>query len=481
MEICRWLWRSYARTALVPLLLVEVALVAAYLLTHNLMADANVRALREQARNRLAELTTDQALVIGARLQGVVEHTEVYRRAAEDVFTRPVEPPPEEQKRYVLNKDGVYHTAEDSGASAVFYSGLVRVGEAEKRKAWRTAALDPLMKQIKYASPLVMQIYLNTHDSLNRIYPYFDVISQYPTRMDIPSYNFYYEADAKNNPERGVTWTDVYLDPAGQGWMASCIAPVYNGDFLEGVVGLDVTVERFVKQVVDLQIPWGGYAMLLDRNGGIIAMPPQAEGELGLTELTEHHYEEALRREELKPDSFNIRKHPMLSELGGKIAASSTGGVTEISLSGPKLASWNLIPQTGWTLLAFVPEENVYEESDALADRFRTLGLLMISGMLVFYAAFFVILFRRARAMANMLATPIRSLATIAEDIGRGNYVQRAPQTPVLELQAAAEQIVSMGHALGDVNESLKAARDAAERANTTKAAFISQMTHELR
>jgi len=41
------------------------------------------------------------------------------------------------------------------------------------------------------------------------------VISQYPVRMNIPAYNFYYEADATHNPERSVRWTDVYLDPAG--------------------------------------------------------------------------------------------------------------------------------------------------------------------------------------------------------------------------------------------------------------------------
>ena len=48
--------------------------------------------------------------------------------------------------------------------------------------------------------------------------------------MVIPNYNFYYLADAEHNPSRGVVWTDVYLDPAGQGWMMSAIAPVRARD-----------------------------------------------------------------------------------------------------------------------------------------------------------------------------------------------------------------------------------------------------------
>ena len=481
IDIFRWLWRSYARTALIPLVLVECVLVGAYLLTHNYMAGANISLLREQARNRLAELVDGQANRIGEKLDTVRVETEIFRRATEHVFATDSEPAPAEAARYALSADGVYYTPKDDGGAALYYSGAVPVGETEKRKALKTAALDPLMRNIRQASPLVMQIYLNTFDSMNRIYPFFDVLKQYPPKMVIPEFNFYYEADAARNPDRNTVWTEVYLDPAGQGWMASCIAPVYTGDFLQGVVGLDVTVEVFVKQVLDLQIPWGGYALLVSRDGGIMAMPPAAELALGLSELTSHHYSEAILREELKPDAFNIRKHPLLQDIARDISSSGATGVSETEISGKQLAAWSTIPQTGWTLLAIVPEKNIYAESDALATRFRNIGLLMITGLLIFYVAFFLFLYVRAREMAHVLGKPLGELNAIAEDIGRGNYQQTAPQTPVLELQRTAQQIVNMGKVLGQSNESLREARDAAEQANASRSSFISQMTHELR
>ena len=78
------------------------------------------------------------------------------------------------------------------------------IGPAEQDKVWRTIRLDPIMKSIVTADPLITQVYLNTHDSLNRIYPWFDVLAIYPPRMDIPNYNFYYDADATHNPDRAV-------------------------------------------------------------------------------------------------------------------------------------------------------------------------------------------------------------------------------------------------------------------------------------
>ena len=49
------------------------------------------------------------------------------------------------------------------------------------------------------------------------------------------NYNFYYEADKKHNPKKEPVWTDVYLDPAGKGWMISLIAPIYKNRYLKEI------------------------------------------------------------------------------------------------------------------------------------------------------------------------------------------------------------------------------------------------------
>lgn len=86
------------------------------------------------------------------------------------------------------------------------------------------------------------------------------------------NYNFYYVADAKHNPQRGPVWTGAYLDPAGQGRMISSVIPIYNGDFLEGVSGLDVTIESLVHEVMNLSLPWSAAVFMVDQEGMILAM-----------------------------------------------------------------------------------------------------------------------------------------------------------------------------------------------------------------
>lgn len=224
---------------------------------------------------QLGQSSSQQADVVSQELQAVHSGTEYLVSAAAEVFESPVEPSPVELSRYGPGQNGSYVTLWDNGAGAMYYSGYVPIGEAQRTKAGHVAALDPSLQAVVESSSLVAQAYLNTWDSLNRIYPYFDGSAQYPPRMNIPEYNFYYEADAANNPSRGVVWTDVYVDPAGMGWMVSAIAPVYldeptdgapappeGEDHLEGVVGVDVTVETLVSGLITTQQAFDGFSLL---------------------------------------------------------------------------------------------------------------------------------------------------------------------------------------------------------------------------
>lgn len=269
-----WIWRSYLRTALIPLLFVELALIGIYLFSNALIRDENLEAMRAVARDQLTRTARQEAETLNATLAGISSATSLLARQAELAYRTPWQAPPEEVERYAYGPQGSWYTIRDIGLGAAFYSGIVPVGEAERAKALRLSQLDPFLKNLQQTNPLIAQAYLNTRDSLNRIYPYFDVSGQYAELMDIPSFNFYYEADAAHNPDRRTVWTDVYVDPAGSGWMASAIAPAYADGVLEGVVGVDVTVGRFVERIAGLQLPWDGYAVLLNRDGVLLPCRP---------------------------------------------------------------------------------------------------------------------------------------------------------------------------------------------------------------
>jgi len=463
----RWMWLNLLRSALIPLLLVETVLIAIYLFSNAYIRDSNISVLRDQADAQLANAARLEVDVIDRQLHEIEGLTWIYRDVVGRAFERPFPVVDALPPNYARTNDGVLYSIVDDGRAASFYSGFTPPEQQDMGKVVQLESVDPMMQSIMNSNPLVNAIYFNSWDSYNRIYPWFETQNQYPPKMDIPQYNFYYDADAANNPERNVVWTEVYVDPAGLGWMTSAVAPVYRDDFLEGVVGIDITVETIVQQILHLNIPWGGYAVLLNRNGTIMALPAQGEVDFGLKELTDHSYREAITQESFKPERFNINTREDTEALAAAIQASKAGGSSVMLQGRPKRVAWRDIDATGWTLLTIVDEAEVYQEATTLAERFTQVGYLLIAGLVLFYLFFFAYMWRRSNAMSKAISKPLQRLNQLMAEIGREHYEQSMPTFRLLELQQSAREVVQMGEALGS--------------ANRAKNQFLSSISHELR
>lgn len=253
--------------------------------------------------------------------------------------------------QYRFTPDGCYYKAVDDGGPALWVSGVVPVNEAVQRVAWATEGIDEELRAIPREIPAVAQVYYNDRHSLNRIFPPFDVLSQYEPKMNIPEFNFYYLADGKHNPQRNVVWVDEpYVDPAGRGWMVSCIAPVYQGDDLMGVVGLDVTVigivENYLKPV---ERAWA----LVDRKGTIVAATEVAIEWFDMPPLTDHRYVNTVKSDRYRSEDYNILQSPN-PNVRAMAESVLHQGVREARLQTTEAQRKVLaepIPALGWTAL----------------------------------------------------------------------------------------------------------------------------------
>lgn len=437
----RWIWRAFVQSALIPLVLVETVLIAVYLLTNTAIRDAQIEHLRNNAVIDLESAASQEARIVDEQLRQVRTQAEIYRTLTARVLSEEAGAP----VSLALTEDGVRYTPVNEGGAAVFYANSTPPERHDLQKIAKLSRLDPLMKEIERNTPLIDSLYFNSWDSLNHIYPWFLTPDQYPHDMVIPDYNFYYLADATHNPQRKVVWTDVYVDPAGHGWMMSAVAPVYRGDFLEGVVGVDTTVSGILEQISELQVPWNGYAMLVGRDLNILAMPEPGEEDFRLRELTEHSYDEAIRREIFKPDDFKLDRHPQTTALAKAIAAQPRG-IESVMFNGrAHLVAWETIEATGWRLLTVVDEADVFSQTNALASRYEQIGYLLIAGLVLFYLVFFAFMWVRARRLSQQLLSPIAGISRMIDQIGQGNRLPKQVRSDIRELDEMAEHISDVG------------------------------------
>jgi signal transduction histidine kinase/ActR/RegA family two-component response regulator len=409
---------------------------------------------------QLGQSSRQQADVVSQELRAVHSGTEYLVGAAVDVFERPIAPSLVEVSRYGEGPNGSYVTLWDNGGGAMYYSGHVPIGQAQRTKAGHVAALDPSLQAVVESSALVAQAYINTWDSLNRIYPYFDGSAQYPPQMNIPEYNFYYEADETNNPSRDVVWTDVYVDPAGMGWMVSAIAPVYldqatvgspappaGSDRLEGVVGLDVTVESLISGLITTQQAFDGFSLLVDENGIIMAMPPRAETVLGLQELTDVDYATFVAQDTFKPEDFDIDTRDDTAELAA-LLASGPSGSGDILIGGvPAYVAYNTLDETGWRTVA-VAEHAAVDELTAAADRIGETVTAVVVLLTIAAIALVLLLTWRARVLSIGFTRPLIAIDDATMRIASGEFRPVLPPAPIAELERTRQHLLEMGERL---------------------------------
>src|SRR5690348_3535545 len=103
-------------------------------------------------------------------------------------------------------------------------------------------ALNPLFGATQAQVPDAAWVYYTSKNHFMALYPWA------PSRgfhwsEDLFTYDFYKLDTPEHDPSRESFWTDIYVDAAGKGLMATVGEPVYDQhDQFRGTVDLDLTL-----------------------------------------------------------------------------------------------------------------------------------------------------------------------------------------------------------------------------------------------
>jgi len=186
-------------------------------------------------------------------------------------------------------------------------------------EVYLTNSLDSVFGHILDRYSFVSQIYSNSSNQVSRVFPAYDAIALVTEEIDLTSYNFFYLGNHINNPSRGSVWIpDVYVDPAGRGWILSVIQPIYDKDSLFAVIGMDITVEEIISRYLKKQKE--NY-LIVTKTGDIVAANPDTIELLSFSPLRNYIYRNTIRKDRYRISDFNLykSKNPEVREMADKL------------------------------------------------------------------------------------------------------------------------------------------------------------------
>jgi C4-dicarboxylate-specific signal transduction histidine kinase len=452
---------EYIRSIVYPLLIIELTLLIAYFWSNSFVNSATQNALIDEAKVNILEISKRSAQIIDREFHSISDTTAIFKSRHEEFFENfDLKTTPSRDPHYTITTDGVIVNSKKSEDSCtLFYSNIDKKNPSRINKAVASGGLDPFYNDLLATNENIVQLYFNAHDSMNRLCPFMEnALGQYPHDINIPSYNFYYLADQKHNPNKKVVWTDAYLDPAGKGWMISAIAPVYKGEFLEGVVGIDVTLEKILDNILSIKLPYTTYAMLVDQSGNILAMSQPLEPIIGIKELTQHEYKSPITETISKPMDFNLfekQSNPLNAHLAEMIAHQT--GIKEFSNGADHyLVTQNHIDQTGWKLILLVDENSLLAKTTELKYKTDNIGYIILGLMLLFYIIFIILIVRRSRQFSQTILKPIQHLVNATEELKTNLTLVKVEYSNIQEIDILIDNFSRMGSELKSLYDEMQ-------------------------
>ncbi len=458
----------FLKYSLIPIFIIEVSLLVLYFSINLYIYNKNVVDLKEDALKNGLDSLKYEANKIHHELFKTEVLANMMQKDHERILSLNSTNSVTKIPKFTVAYNGVFYKESEYGSS-LYYSAKTKIGEKERNKAIITEEMDPLLKNIVDINSNIVAAYFNSYDNMNRLYPFIDkVYEQYGEHINMEDYNFYYLANKQHNPDKKSVWTDAYLDPAGQGWMVSCITPIYNNDFLEGVSGLDITIENFVKNILDIELRYDAKMFLIDKNGVILAMPQSIEKLLGLDELKKHTYTDVITKTVTKPEEFNIYKNESPFAAQFKDILKKNKHIAELEIKNEKYITFhNEIKETQWQLMMVLEEKKIFASIYDLKRLSDKIGYLAIVFMALFYLLFFYILFKKTKQVSNQIVLPLHELTEQTSKATNLNNVLKPIETDVLEINILSNNFSEM---INNLNNATKA-----------KSEFLANMSHEIR
>ncbi|MBX2865956.1 MAG: hypothetical protein KTR27_20590 [Leptolyngbyaceae cyanobacterium MAG.088] len=317
---------------------------------------------------------SENAINLDSTVKSVIDQLHILQANAEEGIVQLTEQPVGRLPLKGFDKDGEqrYRLPPKALNSAITFSNFQGIGnfddlsDALKREITMAIRLTPGFRSIRENLEEITWAYYISARKFMNVYPY-DEGFEYPEEMY--EMQFFTQALPENNLQRKTSWTDAYLDLAGQGMMVTADAPVYEGDQFRGIVAIDITLQRLNQVIQNFDYP-NGKILISDDNQQLLAV-----SNLDIKDL-----EETQTLNDILP-----------LKLGGQIDAIFSSSNSQLKTIGPYFVIHRKIQNTPWHLVFYVPKQAIYFaiiNHSLLASLIPLLGLglcLLVANRLLNY------------------------------------------------------------------------------------------------
>jgi signal transduction histidine kinase len=202
----------------------------------------------DRFRHELADVGDGTTMLVA----NCIDHVDMLRRQTESLLAEPAAPesaqrlftalaPSDSYPGYTLDNIPASISG-DAFANLTGSGALPPANSGAGREIQMALALNPLFEATHVQIPDAAWVYYTSKNHFMALYPWAPS-RDFHWSEDLFTYDFYKLGTPEQNPARDPFWTDIYVDAAGKGLMATVGKPVYDQhNQFRGTIALDLTL-----------------------------------------------------------------------------------------------------------------------------------------------------------------------------------------------------------------------------------------------
>jgi HAMP domain-containing protein len=432
-------------------------------------------ALNDQARTHLIGTVNDKAGISNDFFLGIRNDTGLLQAYATDVFTNranygsPVYPSYRYTKNLAPNLPAYGYRnnsyGEGNGSWADWDHHLLSSPYINRSVAQRAAAdpaygefvcaemnttvlLDQVLKPVyDRNSPDVVATWFVRAGGISTSYQvpaldwgYLLASRQKTADWDESLEEYYQAATPSRDIQKTPVWVGPYYDTVGNGWLISCVAPVYRSTEFVGVIGIDVTLDVVVSDVLGVSVH-GGHAFLINKDGEAIA-----HRDLVATMSQNGGNPVQISKLETDASAFNT--------IVGRMK-SGASGLQKVRYGDGKdyFVAYAPVTSTGFSLGAVIPVDEVSRPVRNTQDQINSLTSTTVTEVVVIEVVAIALAVVLGFAVAGRIVRPIKRLTDLASKLGTGELDDSVFASGALKLE---DELVQRPDEIGELAKSFE-------------------------
>lgn len=420
------------KTTLIPISIITSIVFLSLLLLLFLFINKHEKIFLKEAEKNIINITKKSSIILNNHLTNISKLNQLLANSHQNLLDTKYKQIEIEEK-LITSNNGVLIKPVNDGGSSLYCSVEAKKHQTEIEMIKLTANIDYIYKSIVNGNDTITTSYYNSTKGILRVYPFIaDLDEKLGATLNLEGVTLF----PKRKRAKGNLWSDVYLNPIGDEWMISCISPVYRGDTLEGITGVDIKIDNISKKLLDQWTFKDSDSFIIDKLGRLISAQKEIQGKLKLKKLINRLKIDTSKP--FKPTSINLLnlENKTHVEIFNKMLANNElSSYIDIDGKSYFLTQYE-ISETGWKLFSITEKDKMVKSLLNQSTVIKRIYYSIFTSIFIFTLFAILFLIKQSKNLSNQIASPIDNLTNAVKKASQGKF--KINQSNIIEINSLA-------------------------------------------